>query len=101
MNKKLTYQAYYTKSEPILNYMTNILQINSHDSILEPCGGDGVFVDKILGNSPKSNISVFELNPDAVILLQDKYKGNNNVYIRKTDTLLDNDILSCNPQIRN
>ena len=48
MNEALVYQAHYTKSDPILNYMTGMLDFHPYDSILEPCGGDGVFVDKIL-----------------------------------------------------
>lgn len=66
MNKILTYQAYYTKSDPILNYMTGMLDFKPHDHILEPCGGDGVFIDKILEQNIDTQISVFELNPTAV-----------------------------------
>lgn len=95
MNRDLTYQAYYTKSNPILNYMTNMLHFRQQDSILEPCGGDGVFVDKILEKSPYSSISVFELNPIAAKALRDKYKGESNINIRETDTLLDKDVVSC------
>ena len=95
MNSNLTYQAYYTKSNPILNYMTNMLHFQQQDSILEPCGGDGVFVDKILEKSPYSNISVFELNPIAAKALRDKYRGESNINIRETDTLLDKDVVSC------
>lgn len=39
MDSALTYQAYYTKSNPILNYMTGMLHFKPHDRILEPCGG--------------------------------------------------------------
>lgn len=95
MNGKTVYQSYYTKSEPILNYMTSLLDFRSQDSVLEPCGGDGVFVDKILEKSPLSNITVYELNPEAVGLLRDKYKKENNVFIKETDTLLDNEVISC------
>lgn len=56
MDTALTYQAYYTKSNPILNYMTGMLHFKPHDLILDPCGGDGVFIDKILENTqPKFN----------------------------------------------
>ena len=84
-----TYQAYYTKSEPILNYMTNMLRITPLDSVWEPCGGDGVFVDKVLEISPTSDITVFELNPDTVNLLQCKYQQHTNINVKLTDTLLD------------
>lgn len=94
MKETLIYQAHYTKSEPILNYMIGMLNINSYDTILEPCGGDGVFVDKILELYPKIKINVFELNPTAVLGLRNKYKEKNNVSIKETDTLLDESITS-------
>ena len=87
MNEALVYQAHYTKSDPILNYMIGMLDFHPHDSILEPCGGDGVFVDKILEKNPKANICVFELNPKAVLGLKDKYRGEENIQIKETDTL--------------
>lgn len=95
MNTSLTYQAYYTKSSPILNYMTEMLHFQPHDSIWEPCGGDGAFVDKILEKSPSSHISIFELNPQAVGDLRNKYKDKQNILIRETDTLLDKDVVLC------
>ena len=95
MNEALTYQAYYTKSDPILNYMTGMLHFRPQDSVLEPCGGDGVFVDKILEKSPSSNIFIYELNPVAAGNLRSKYKKDSNVFVKETDTLLDGDVVSC------
>lgn len=93
MNESLIYQAHYTKSDPILNYMTGILDFKPQDSIFEPCGGDGVFVDKILEKSPLSNICIYELNPTAVDVLRSKYKYSKNIRIKETDTLLDDDVV--------
>lgn len=90
-----TYQAYYTKSAPILNYMTKMLHFTENDNVLEPCGGDGVFVDKILEIQPTIKINVLELNPKAVVDLRNKYTSITNVSIRETDTLLDKNITSC------
>lgn len=95
MNEARTYQAYYTKSDPILNYMTGMLHFHPQDCILEPCGGDGVFVDKILEKSPSSNIYIYELNPVAVGNLRNKYKKDSNVVVKETDTLLDSDVVTC------
>lgn len=95
MNEALVYQAHYTKSDPILNYMTKMLDIHPNDTVLEPCGGDGVFVDKILEREPKAKISVFELNHSAVMGLKEKYCGESNIQIKETDTLLDETITSC------
>lgn len=94
MAENLSYQSYYTKSEPILDYMTGMLNLNPKDSIFEPCGGDGVFVDKILSISPLSKIDIFELNPEAVSILSKKYDSNENIHIKSTDTLLDEDIVT-------
>lgn len=88
------YQSYYTKSEPILEYMTKMLNLKSQDSIFEPCGGDGVFVDKMLSISQFANINIFELNPEAVTKLKNKYSQNSNIHIKQTDTLLDEEIIS-------
>lgn len=95
MDEALTYQAYYTKSDPILNYMIGMLHFHPQDSVLEPCGGDGVFVDKILERAPSSNIFIYELNPVAAGNLRSKYKKESNVFVKETDTLLDNDVVSC------
>lgn len=95
MDSALTYQAYYTKSNPILNYMTGMLQFKPHDRILEPCGGDGVFVDKILERTPDVQINVFELNPSAVAGLKSKYGLKSGISIKETDTLLDETIIKC------
>lgn len=91
--KSQEYQAYYTKSEPILEYMTSILNIKSSDSVLEPCGGDGVFIDKIIEDIPNANITIYELNPDSAQYLRNKY-SKNNFKIIETDTLLDDDIVN-------
>ncbi len=93
MDSALTYQAYYTKSNPILNYMTGMLHFKPHDRILEPCGGDGVFVDKILESTSNVQISVFELNPSAAAGLKSKYSLKSCISVKETDTLLDETIL--------
>lgn len=95
MDSALTYQAYYTKSDPILNYMTGMLNFEPHDEILEPCGGDGVFIDKILEHNPDAHVNVFELNPSAVIGLKEKYNAKPGISVKETDTLLDTAIISC------
>ena len=93
MNRASEFQSYYTKSTPILNYMINMLQLGDGESILEPCGGDGVFVDSLLSTNSSANIDILELNPEAVTFLKEKYKKKLNVSVKETDTLLDNDIL--------
>lgn len=75
--------------------MTGMLHFEPHDYILEPCGGDGVFIDKILEHNPDAQINVFELNPSAVVSLKNKYSSKPGISIKETDTLLDETILMC------
>lgn len=91
-NKARIYQAFYTKSAPIVDYMVNKLLLNPNDKILEPCGGDGVFVEAILEANQLANIDICELNPASIDVLQRKFSTFKNVSIRECDTLLDNNL---------
>lgn len=83
------YRAFYTKSDDITQYMVNQLSLEPDDIVLEPCGGDGVFIDALLAENKQVNIETCELDLDAVKILHKKYTGFNNVSIREADTLLD------------
>lgn len=83
------YQAYYTKSEPIVNYMVALLDIKGTEKILEPCAGDGVFIDPIIDSFPNVSIDAFELNDESFSNLLVKYSSQKNVHVKKTDTLTD------------
>lgn len=87
------YQAFYTKSIPIVDYMVSKLSLKNDDKIFEPCGGDGVFIQAILEENGFANIDVYELNPTAVELLKNKFANYQNIQIRQCDTLLDNDLI--------
>ena len=56
MTENRIYQAYYTKSAPIVEYMIGLLNLKGEEHIFEPCAGDGVFIDAIL--SAFSNIKI-------------------------------------------
>lgn len=86
------YQAFYTKSTPIVDYMVNKLSLTNNDKIFEPCGGDGVFIEAILETNEFANIDVCELNELACITLQNKFAKYPTIRIRHCDTLLDNDL---------
>lgn len=86
------YQAYYTKSTPIVDYMVKKLSILPNDIILEPCGGDGVFVDAIINTNQFSRIDICELNPESVSVLNSKFSHLPNIQIRECDTLLDSQL---------
>lgn len=82
--------SFYTESDPILTYMVNRLGVFNYDLILEPCAGDGIFIEKIFElNKQKSfRIEAMDLNPKAVENLKQKFIGHD-INIRQTDTLLD------------
>lgn len=87
------YQAFYTKSAPIVDYMVNKLVLKSTDKILEPCGGDGVFVEAVLQDNEFADIDICELNDTAYQKLLTKFSHHSSVSIRQCDTLLDNDLI--------
>ena len=87
------YQAFYTKSVPIVDYMIEKLSLKQEDRIFEPCGGDGVFVEAILDRNRNAIIDVCELNDSAFNILQNKFSHYSTTNIRQSDTLLDSDLI--------
>lgn len=87
------YQAFYTKSIPIVDYMIRKLSLRQEDRIFEPCGGDGIFVETILNRIQNANIDVCELNDMAFRILQNKFNNYPTTKVRQCDTLLDNDLI--------
>lgn len=83
------YRSYYTKSQFITDYMIKQIDLKDEDLILEPSAGDGVFIDEVLRYKPNSNIEAYDLNPEAVSILENKYVGNPNIKVVNADTLLD------------
>lgn len=92
INEARKYQAFYTKSTPIVDYMVSKLSLQASDKIFEPCGGDGVFIEAILRENEFAHINVCELNPMSVGILNDKFSDCPNVTIRECDTLLDDEL---------
>lgn len=82
--------SFYTESDPILTYMVKRLDVVNGDMILEPCVGDGDFIQKILSLNKDKNFQVeaLDINPLAIQHLRDKF-DNKRVNIREADTLLD------------
>jgi phospholipid N-methyltransferase len=83
------YRAFYTKSDLIAQYMARMLSLEPGLSILEPCGGDGVFIKALNGKLSGLQIDIYELNSDAVTLLRTKFKANPNIQVIQADTLTD------------
>jgi adenine-specific DNA-methyltransferase len=92
ISEQRIFQAYYTKSEPIISYMVDLLRLNGTETIFEPCAGDGVFIDQILDKYGDIKIDAFELNENACDYLKSKYQDLENISIKKTDTLTDLDL---------
>ena len=83
------YCAYYTKNNNITSYMVSMIHPSQSDHILEPCGGDGVFIDALLDYSSELRIDTCDLDIDAVNAMKSKYSLNSNVSVRRADTLTD------------
>jgi predicted RNA methylase len=92
ISEQRIFQAYYTKSEPIVSYMVDLLDLNGTETIFEPCAGDGVFIDPILDKYQDIKIDAFELNENACDTLNSKYQDFVNISIKQTDTLTDIDL---------
>lgn len=92
ISEQRIFQAYYTKSEPIVSYMVDLLDLDGTESIFEPCAGDGVFIDPILDKYQNIKIDAFELNENACDTLKSKYQDLENISIKQTDTLTDLDL---------
>ena len=87
------YQAYYTKSQPILDYMVSRLRLRPHCRVLEPCAGDGVLMDAVLSVQGDVDLDAYELNPASVQGLLTKYENVSQVKVTQSDTLLDANLL--------
>jgi adenine-specific DNA-methyltransferase len=86
------YRSYYTKSHSIVNYMVKRLDVQPGMRMLEPCAGDGVFIDAIKNIFSDISIDAYELNPEAVPLLKEKYRLFKNIRIKSSDTLVDDEL---------
>lgn len=66
--------------------MINMLELKDGDKILEPCAGDGAFIEEILHRDKNIEIEACDLNENSVKLLQDKF-GDRLSHVWHTDTL--------------
>ncbi|MDO7269043.1 HsdM family class I SAM-dependent methyltransferase [Shouchella clausii] len=90
--EKNLYSSYYTKSEYITEYMVKMLDLKDNHSVLEPSAGDGVFIDALLKHRPNTNVTAYDLNPQAIEILNNKYNKKSNIQVLESDTLLDLDL---------
>ncbi len=80
------FQSYYTHSSYIVNYMIDLLEPQDGLDYLEPAAGDGVFIDPLL-NYKDITIDAFDINPDSIQILNEKFRENSFVNVEKKDTL--------------
>jgi len=68
--------------------MVKRLKLLSGQRVLEPCAGEGHFIDAILGEAPKVEIEAYEVDDKAVGKLRKKYTDLANVRIIHADSLM-------------
>jgi len=86
--KQDEFQAFYTNCDHITSYMVGLLQCHENMSVLEPCAGEGVFIDTLIKTANELRIIAYELNNKSVVNLQNKYSNNSNIHIEQEDFLL-------------
>ncbi|MCI0490270.1 MAG: Eco57I restriction-modification methylase domain-containing protein [Blastocatellia bacterium] len=72
--------------------MLDKLSVGPGMRVLEPCGGDGVFVDALIGKHADLQIDVYEANPQAIRTLQNKFANDERVTIFHEDTLTNREL---------
>jgi len=92
-NPAQVYRSHYTKSEPITAYMVKKLAAASGMQVLEPCAGDGVFADALNKQVSDLSLDLHELNPQALVILREKYAFNSAVKVIAGDTLTSEDLV--------
>lgn len=81
------YRPYYTKSAPIVDFMVEKLALENGAKVLEPCAGDGVFVDALKEAAADILLDIYELNPQAAASLKEKYQSQDHISVNHEDTL--------------
>jgi len=79
------FQAYYTNCNHITSYMVGLLGLTDKSKILEPCAGDGAFIDQIITQNHQGEMHLFDLNPESIEKLKEKYKSFDNITIEVDD----------------
>jgi adenine-specific DNA-methyltransferase len=82
------YQAHFTNSAPITQYMVHMLQPRTGDLMLEPAAGHGVFVEAVLQQAPDIHIDAYELNETSFVELKGRFSDDERVSLINANTLL-------------
>lgn len=89
MRSRNVFQAYYTRSTQIVDYMIDRLEVYDGSSVLDPCAGDGVFVDAVLATGRNVQVTAYEVNAQDAAKLARKYGNSDKVSIRCGDALVE------------
>lgn len=81
-------QEFYTNCNHITSYMVGLLDLSDSSRLLEPCAGDGAFVDQIIAQGFSCKIKLIDLNYDSVDKLCGKYSSFNNIEVEHDDFAL-------------
>ncbi len=73
------FQAFYTNCNHITSYMVGLLDLQEDSKVLEPCAGDGAFIDQIITHEHKGEVHLFDLNPESIKNIKDKYGSFKNI----------------------
>jgi hypothetical protein len=76
--------------------MINKLSLMPNSLVLEPCAGDGVFINALLQEEESISIDAFELDLKEANKLKHIFRDYNNISIKNDDTLLFNNFINGN-----
>lgn len=79
------FQAFYTNCNHITSYMVGLLDLTESAKVLEPCAGDGAFIDQIITQDFQGEMHLFDLNSESIDKLKEKYKSFSNMKIEADD----------------
>jgi len=65
--------------------MVSLLDLKKGHSVLEPCAGDGAFVDQILSYRHKGKLQLYDMSPESIKSLNEKYNAIKNISIELED----------------
>jgi tRNA1(Val) A37 N6-methylase TrmN6 len=86
--KRDVYQAHFTQSPHILQFMLRRLHLSPGQRVLEPCAGEGHFLDAILEHEPSVEIDAFEVQEELAKKLRGKYAHRPHLRVVNADALL-------------
>lgn len=82
-------RAYYTDDQLLVSYMVDLLDPQNDDVCLEPCAGEGHFVDELIRRNAGLRIQAYELLAPETSALRARYRSLPSVKIAQADYLLD------------